>query len=168
MATKSKLIAGTAFELSQPYEAGHVVTEAEARALNQVRSENIGNNLREKVKELLEAGDAAGAQALVAEKDQSYIFSFSVGGGSIKLDPIETEARKIAKEFIKKSLAETGRKIGTPPEGTTQEDWDAKIDAEVDRISSIEDVVKLAKKNVDARKKTSDAVLAAVGEVGIV
>ena len=43
---KSKIIDGLSFEISQPYAAGQTINEAEAKALNQVRSENIGNNLR--------------------------------------------------------------------------------------------------------------------------
>lgn len=165
MDTKSKIIHGVAFELSQPYAEGHILTPAEARALNQVRSENIGNNVREKLKELLEAGDNDGAAKLVAERDADYVFNMSSGTGSVKRDPIETEARKIARELIKENLSASGRKITVAPEGETEESWTAKIDGEVDRISALPDVLKVATKNVADKQKKSAALLESAGGV---
>jgi len=167
MTTKTKLIAGIAFVLSQPYAAGHIVTDAEAKALNQVRSENIGNNVREKVKELAAAGDEAAAHALVAEKDAEYVFNFSAVSAARKLDPEEAEARKIAKDLIKAHLAENGRKLTVAPEGTTKEEWEEKIDAEIDRIAATPEVLKVAKKNVADKKKRSEQLLGAVGGVSV-
>jgi len=116
MATKEMTINGVTVEVSQPYEAGHKITEAEAKALNQVRAENIGNNMRKQVKDALEAagGDAASVQpdmqAKVAEYDESYEFTLaSVGGGSsARLDPLTKECRAIAKNFIVGKLKEQG------------------------------------------------------------
>lgn len=167
MATKTKIINGHAFEISQPYEAGHAITEAEARALNQVRSENIGNNVREKVKELLEAGNTAEAEALVAEKDGAYEFTLASVGGSAKRDPIENEARRLARDIIKAQLAESGRKLTVAPEGVTEDEWKDKIEAEVERISALDEVLKVAKKNVDDKQKRSKSLLEAVGGVGV-
>ena len=153
---KTKVIAGVAFELSQPYAAGHTLTEAEAKTLNQVRSENIGNNLREKIKELTEAGKTGEAKALVAERDATYEFTLAQVGTSQKLDPVEREARAIAKEIIKQKLAESGRKITVVPDGETKESWAEKIEANIEKIASNENVLKEAKKAVDAKKKRLD------------
>ena len=43
---KTISISGQAFDVSTPYAAGHTLTEAEAKVLNQTRAENIGNNFR--------------------------------------------------------------------------------------------------------------------------
>ncbi len=165
METKSKIIHGTAFEISQPYAEGHILTAAEARALNQVRSENIGNNVREKLKELLDAGDTAAATTLVAERDAEYVFNMSSGSGAVKRDPIETEARKIARDLIKESLAASGRKLSTVPQGETEESWKEKLEAETDRIAAMDDVLKVAKKNVADKQKKSAALLESTGGV---
>lgn len=167
METKSKIIHGVAFDITQPYAEGHVVTVAEARALNQVRSENIGNNVREKLKELLDAGDTAGATALVAARDAEYVFNMSSGSASVRRDPIENEARKVARDYIKASLAESGRKFSVAPEGETAESWGEKIEAEIERISADENVLKIAKKNVADKQKKSEQLLATVGNVSL-
>lgn len=159
---KTKVIAGVAFQISQPYAAGQTLTEAEAKALNQVRSENIGNNVREKVKELVEAGKTSEAEALVAEKDGAYVFTLASVAASAKLDPVEREARNLAKEIVKSLLAAKGLKITTAPEGTSDEDWKAKIEANIDTIAAREEVLKEAKKAVDAKRKRLDSLAAGV------
>lgn len=168
MATKSKTINGLAFEVNQPYVAGHVITEAEARALNQTRSENIGNNVRAKIKEMQEAGsDHAAIAAYVSEVDGNYEFTLANVAASRKLDPYEREARNIARELLKNHLAQTGRKLTVAPEGTTDEEWKDKVEAETDRIAGSEGVVAQAKKNVDARQKTADKLMESIGEVTV-
>lgn len=155
----SKTINGVAFEISQPYAEGHVITEAEARVLNQTRSENIGNNLRAKLKEMADAGASeAELQALVAEKDAEYVFTLSNARASRVLDPVEKEANKIARELLKDHLAQTGRKLTVAPEGLTQEEWDEKVASEVDRLAAGEAVMAAAKKRVDARRKTAESL----------
>jgi hypothetical protein len=116
MATKEMTINGVTVEVSQPYEAGHQITEAEAKALNQVRAENIGNNTRKSIKDMLEAagGDASAVQAdvqdLISKYDAEYEFTLaSVGGGSTsRLDPLTKECRSIARNFIVGKLKEQG------------------------------------------------------------
>lgn len=158
---KTKVIHDVSFEISQPYSAGHTLTEAEAKALNQVRSENIGNNVRSKIKELLEAGNTDAAKALVAEKDAAYEFTLASVSASAKLDPVEREARALAKEYIKAHLAATGRKINVAPEGETKESWADKIEAQVDILAAKDEIVKEAKKAVDQKRKRLDSLLGA-------
>lgn len=161
--TKTKTIEGKNFEISQPYEEGHVLTAIEARVLNQTRSENIGNNVRAKLKEAIEQG-ASDAQlaSLVAEVDAAYAFTAAGTRAAARLDPYEREARKIARELLKNHLAESGRKLTVAPDGVTQEEWDEKIEAEVDRIATIDTVLEAAKKEVDARKKRADKLATAL------
>lgn len=150
---KNKVIAGESFQISQPYVAGHTLTEAEAKTLNQVRSENIGNNLREKIKELLDAGKLDEAKALVAERDSTYEFTLATVSAAAKLDPVEKEARAIAKEIVKAKLAEKGLKATTPPDGETKESWAEKIEANVAKFAATEQVMAEAKKAVNAKQK---------------
>lgn len=164
----SKTINGLTFEISQPYAEGHVCTEAEARVLNQTRAENIGNNLRAKIKEMQEAGsDFADIAAVVAEKDAEYVFTLANARAARQLDPVEREAIKIARELLKGHLAESGRKLTVAPEGVTEEDWAEKVETEVDRIAATEPVLKAAKQRVDARRKQADALAEAMSGASI-
>ena len=146
--TKSKVIAGHEFKITQPYTAGHTLTEIEAKVLNQVRSENIGNNVRKAVVELLEAQDTAGAEALVAERDAEYEFSTPSAGGR-KLDPVEREARKVARDAIRAKLSDDGRKLSD----IDKEKLEEAIDNAIEKNSWIMDE---AKKRVNARKKFAE------------
>lgn len=169
--TKPKVINGISFAISQPYAAGHVLTDLEAKVLNQTRSENIGNNVRAKIKEMQEPSDGSVASpetdilAMVAEFDAGYVFRSVSEGTRASVDPYEREATKIARDLLKQHLAETGRKITVTPEGITEEEWKDKVEAEVNRIASSDAVLKAAKKNVDAKRKQADELLAAVGGV---
>lgn len=160
---KTRIIGGIAFEISQPYAEGHVLNAIEARVLNQTRSENIGNNVRAKIAEMKEAGTSEDEiRALVSEVDSEYVFNAARDGTGRVVDPYEREARKIGRELLRAHLAETGRKLNVTPEGLTDDEWKEKIENEVDRIASNEEVLKAAKKNVDAKKKQGEALLAAV------
>lgn len=168
METKTKTIEGKNFEISQPYVEGHTITAIEARVLNQTRSENIGNNVRAKLKEAIAAGQSDDQlAALVAEVDSAYEFTAAGARAAAKLDPYEREARKIARNLLKTHLAESGRKLTVAPEGMTQEEWDEKIEVETDRLASNEDIIKAARKAVDARKKQADTLLGAMEGVAI-
>ena len=161
--TKTKTIEGRNFEISQPYAEGHVISAIEARVLNQTRSENIGNNVRAKLKAAIEEGQDDNALAqLVAEVDAAYEFTAAGTRAAAKLDPYEREARKMARELLKAHLAESGRKLTVAPEGLSQEEWDEKIEAEVDRIATIDTVLEAAKKEVDARSKRAQKLQTAL------
>lgn len=161
--TKTKTIEGRNFEISQPYEEGHVITAIEARVLNQTRSENIGNNVRAKLKEAIESNAADDAlAALVAEVDASYAFTAAGTRAAARLDPYEREARKMARELLKAHLAESGRKLTVAPDGVTPEEWAEKIETEVDRIATLDTVLEAAKKEVDAKKKRADKLASAL------
>lgn len=171
MESRPKVINGISFNISQPYAEGHVLTALEARVLNQTRAENVGNNVRQRIKDMLEGGTEdypspvpeADIRAYVTEFDAAYEFRSASEGTRTSRDPYEVEARKIARELLKESLASTGRKITVAPEGLTEDEWKDKVDTEIDRIASIPDILAAAKKNVDAKKKQQSALLAAVG-----
>lgn len=162
---KAKIINGETFQISQPYIAGHILTEIEAKVLNQVRSENIGNNMRESVKEALEArekGDGSKYDALaglVAAYDAEYTFASGGGGGtSRKLDPIEREAKALAEAYVREDLKKKGRTWKQVPEGLTEDEWVAKRDAVVENLMASEGILKLAKQRVQQKSKVADAI----------
>ena len=102
-------IQGTDLQLEVPYAEGHVLTAAEASQLNQVFCENIGNNFRSKVKEMLEGGSTPDdIQAAFDTYVEAYEFGSRRASTGTKrsADPIEKEARALAKraltEFFKK------------------------------------------------------------------
>jgi len=168
MTTKTKTINGLQFEISQPYVKGSVLTEAEAKALNQTRSENIGNNVRAKLKEAVEAGKSVEElAAIVAAVDAEYVFTLASVSASAKRDPYEAEAFKMAKALIKEHLAAKGRKITDIPEGSTKEEWEAKLEGEYERVAASAGVVAAAKKAVDARRKTASSLLETLGDVEV-
>lgn len=153
---KNKKIGDHVFPISQPYEEGHTLTAIEAKVLNQVRAENIGNNVRKKVQELLAEGKTAEAEALVAEKDREYQFTEAAAGGSSRtMDPIEKEARKIARDAIKAALAAKGQKLS---------DIDKeRLDEAIAKAAQREDILAAAKKAVTQREKTIAAAAEGLG-----
>lgn len=135
------IIAGNQFSLAQPFDEGHVCTAGEAKALNQLFAENVRNNLAEKVKGGLD-------QAGVTEYANSYEFSVSAPARQ-RLDPVEAEARKIAKGHIRTQLASM-----EPPTKIDDYEEDA-IEAEIDRlIAEYPAIMDRAKAIVKEREKT--------------
>lgn len=146
--TKNILIDGESFEIQTPYVPGHAITEVEARVLNQTRAENIGNNFRKAVKEAKEKGESLDAvRAALAQYDAEYNFT-SGGVARTPIDPLEREARAIAKEAIKSKLAAEGRKLKDIDE--------AKLEAAIDKVAAQDDVLKMAKSRLAAKKKVAD------------
>lgn len=111
-------------QVPQPFVAGaHTLTEGEASALNQIVAENLSNNLRAKI---VQGQNTAAegqpdnfipytestAQALV----DAYLAEYELGvrrsgtGERQVTDPVEREARKIAKEKAKQVVREAGGK----------------------------------------------------------
>lgn len=161
--TVGKTIDGIEFDITLPYAEGHTVNAAEAKALNQVRAENIGNNTRAKIKEMKTAGKSEDEiKAYVAKVDAEYVLTLAGVSAARKLDPVEREAIKIARELLKAHLGESGRKITVAPEGMTKEEWEDKVSAEVERIAGLDDVVKAAKKNVEAKQKQASQLAEAL------
>lgn len=166
--TMNKTIEGVPFVISAPYAEGHSINAVEAKVLNQTRSENIGNNIRKKLKEALEGGQSPEQlAALVAELDRDYVFTERTAAEGRRLDPYEREARTIAKGLLQNYLNQTGRKITVTPPGKTDDEWKATTEGELDRIATLDEVVKAAKKNVDAKKKTADQLASLLGDAGV-
>lgn len=157
MTTKEISIGGEKFTVSTPYAEGHTLSALEAKVLNQVRAENIGNNFRKQVAEALEKPEADRPAALdavrakFAEYDGQYTFA---AGGSTRtpVDPVEREAQSIAKLAVKDTIREKHGK--SVKEYLAIEGNQEKYDAAVEKIAAQDDVLKEAKKRVAARKKS--------------
>lgn len=163
---KTLTIKDIEFTVSQPFDEGHTCTAAEAKALNQVRKENLGNNFRKRVDEHLTNGTPSldELQSEFAELDASYVFTIAnVGGGSRRLDPVEREARSIARDIIKAELLKAGRRMSDVPEGKTEDEWKDTLEAEVERVSQLDVVVAQAKKVVKARSGAAEVALEGLG-----
>lgn len=149
---KSKIIAGHEFQISQPYEAGHTIDEVEAKVLNQVRGENIANNMRKAVKDAEAEGTLDAVAQKVAEYDAAYTFSMPSAGGTKRIvDPVEREARKLAREAIRASLANEN-----PPRKIKDIDPE-KLEAAIETVAARDDILKLARKNVKDRESLAGA-----------
>jgi hypothetical protein len=162
MSTKSLTIQGVEFTASTPYLEGHVVTDAEAKALNQVRLENLRNNFAARVKavkgeaEALTEEQLAALAAEFATYDSEYQFSLaSVGGGKRETDPVQAEAKRMAKALITTQLKAAGRQVKSiDPEA---------LAAAVAKLADREDIQKAAKKAVAERNKAAAASLEDLG-----
>lgn len=148
MSDRKIIIAGGEFTIPQPFEAGHVCTEGEARALNQLLAENVRNNMAAKVK----AGTATADDVLAYAKD----YEFSVASvPQAKLDPVENECRKLARAAIKAELGKQGVKLEQVDEGALAE--------EILRVAAMPEIRKVAEGIVNARKKSANIQLGSLG-----
>lgn len=162
MATRTLTVAGHEFTIQAPYVAGpHELTEGEAAALNQTRAENISNQLRKALALIAEDGNRSDEQKLadmtklVAERDAEYTFGVRAAGAPRVVDPVQKEARAIAREAITAKLKEQGRKV---------KDIDAEaLEAKIAEIAATDKVQRLAQKRVKERQ----AALADIGEVDV-
>ena len=152
--TQTVTIQNESFVISAPYSEGHAITAIEARVLNQTRSENVCNNQRKAIKEAKEEGsfDLKAARKSVAIYDAAY--SFATGGPAVRrtLDPIQKEARAIARSLIAMKLKATGKKM-------KDQDKD-KLATAVDEWAEHPKVIAAATKVVKEREELAGISLA--------
>jgi hypothetical protein len=123
-------VAGFTLSVPLPYVTGHVVTAGEASILNQTLGENISNNLRTKLQAgsskdgKLKTKDTAEvaptvpftqeeAQAIVDEYVSTYspgVRGEGKGSGSRVTDPVERQARALAKAKAEQMIVQSGAK----------------------------------------------------------
>ena len=150
---KTITIQSESFTISTPYSEGHPITAVEARVLNQTRSENVCNNQRKAIKAAKEEGtfDLKAAKKSIADYDAAY--SFATGGPAVKrtLDPIQKEARAIARNLISAKLKDAGKKM---------KDQDkAKLATAVDQWAEHPKVIAAATKVVKEREELANLSL---------
>lgn len=112
-------IKGYTFQLSEPFEAGGVLTKGEAQALNSLKAENVSNNLRKLVSdavaglpegELLAEDTIAGIQATITNYDLAYQFP-EKHQPRLRVGDIEAEARAIAEARVDSKVRNTGAEL---------------------------------------------------------
>jgi hypothetical protein len=155
MQTREVTIAKHTFTVSLPFAPGHVLTEGEAKALNQTRTENISNSLRKKLTDLLgdepSAEAIAEAEAMVKELDDSYQFTVAnASGGRRVADPLEKECRAVARAYIAAQLKDAGK--------TAKEMGKEWMDEKIEVVASNEKIIALAKKRIAERAKLAESV----------
>lgn len=154
--TKEISVKGVIVTVSMPYEAGHQITEAEAKALNQVRLENIRNNARKQVEEILEKAEDTDAaadaiQAAISERDETYEFSLSSTSGA-KVDPLTKMALSIARQTVTAKIKEEGMTVKEYKEKNGEE----AVNELVETVSQYEKVIEVAKKRLAERDEIAD------------
>lgn len=161
--TKEISIHDQVFTVSAPYTEGHVLLANEAKALNQVRAENIANNFRKRIKAALDGvplkeGDPAptleGLTAEMLEYDVKYNFSVPSTGRE-PVDPLERICLRLAKENLRAALASAGRKMKDIDED--------KLDHAIATLAEREDIVTEAKRQLKASKKAVESSLTDLG-----
>lgn len=158
--TLSLSIYGLVFDVTAPYAEGHVLNAAEAKTLNQVRKENIGNNVRKRIADLKGEAEtfteeqAAEAASIVAEVDTNYEFTLSSARGTTSRDPLDVMCTKLAREWIAQQLREKGTTVKAYKEDKGEDTYNEKV-AEVAEHPQI---VALAKERVAAQKAEADAM----------
>lgn len=108
----NRTIGGQTVTVIQPFAEGQPLTAATAAMLNQTLAENFSNNTRKAINDLGENPDPAAVQALVDEYMAKYQPGVrSTGEGTPRVvDPIEREARKLAKAKAEAHVISKGQK----------------------------------------------------------
>lgn len=154
--SKQIFIAKQAFAVTEPYSTGHVLTEMEARVLNQVRAENIGNNFRKAVADTLAGKEGAKTmeelQKEFAEYDAAYNFTAVRRSAGPRLSPLDAECVRLAKAWLVSKLKEAGKTFKTYLEENGKE----AVDTKVGEIAKVEAIVALAKKNLANQSKAPE------------
>lgn len=155
MSTKEITIAKHLFAIPQPFAAGHVLTEGEAKALNQTFAENIRNNMASQVtKAFAEPTEELSPETIgkiVSDYAASYQFTVGNVGAARVTDPLEVEARKIARQLLADALKSKGMSILKVPEEARN--------AKIAELAGRDTVLAQAKKNLAQRAKMAESVL---------
>lgn len=155
---------GAVINVADTYTAGHVLTENEATALNGLRTELISHRVRAAAFADLSKGDTASAEqtaAAQAKADEiaaSFEFGAARGTGEPRVvDPVEKEARDIARQEMRAAIAKAGLKLGKAAKGDEPEESGegiypfSRYAEKVAALMTHENVVAKAKTIVKAR-----------------
>ena len=119
MDTQTITIQGSQFQIPMPFSEGHTLNGSEASAMNQLFAENIRNNFAGKMKKAEEKKETVPGQAELDKYCEEYKFG-AKGISGPKLDPVESEARRLAKSAITEALKAKGYKLKDVPEEQLQ------------------------------------------------
>jgi len=113
-------IQGRQFVIPAPYAEGHSLDAAEAAAINQLYAENVRNNFASRIKKAEDDKTTPPGQTELDGYCAEYKFGFRQPGAP-KLDPVESEARKLARVAVLESLKKKGTKAKDLAEGQLDE-----------------------------------------------
>lgn len=158
-AVSARSVNGLSVNIAAPYAAGHVLTEGEAKQMNQVLAENVLNNVRKKIGAGVTEGegDTATTREMTADEAQALIDAYlttyepgarAEGAGPRVVDPIEREGRKMAADKVREILKERGLKT---------KDVDFKELSDQLFTANQDVFLAEAKKIVKAREKSAEA-----------
>lgn len=126
---KAITIAKTEFTIPQPFEEGHVCTQNEANALNQLLAENCRNNFAERVKK------AEDGQKPTQEDFDKYVAGYEFGIRSVTTsDPVVKEMRKIVETNLAQWLAAKGLSKAKMPKEEYENTVETAIQNNYDKL----------------------------------
>lgn len=106
-----------AVEVNMPYKEGHVLTFVEALVLNRLRAASIAKRARADIEKVLSNGHDPDEQDKEIQKiveQEAEVFQFRPRGAGLakpKLTPLEKEARKLARAYVKRIYDKKDRSI---------------------------------------------------------
>lgn len=154
MSTQMVKIQGEIYEIPAPYAEGHQLTAAEAAVLNQTFAENVRNNVASRIRKAAEDG----TPGLSAEDVEAYASTYtfeskgtrSSGGGRTAADPVEREARALAKTAIMAHLKAKGKKLNALfPEKEARAEW---LNARIDQLLEADESFRVSAKELVASR----------------
>lgn len=124
VAEMSIIIQGIPFECGAPFKAGDILSDTQAKALNQTRAENLRNNF---AKTVAEAKEKAGADGLpdteldeLKDKFEEYASKYEFAGSRqsrAPVDPVLRTAERLARNLIAAAAKGAKIEIKSQPEG---------------------------------------------------
>jgi hypothetical protein len=157
-AVKQIQVAGHVVEVSTPYAEGHVCTGPEAAALNQTRAENIGNNVRLRIKAILEDEELSEDEKnsaiaeLVAEVDSKYVFAARVAASRATLTPVQKIALQTARGVVNGAIQDAGKTVKAWKEENGEDAYAAKVEEVAANEQIIAHAEKINKQNEELAK----------------
>lgn len=150
---------GATINVADVYAEGHPLTAKEAAALNQLRTELISHRIRAGAFADLAKGDTASEELVAkaqAEADEiAKSFEFGAGrtpGEPRVTDPVEVEARDIARVQVKAAIAAAGLRLAK--KGEEAKDGEYPFEKYAEKVAEVmkhPKVIEKAKKAVKAR-----------------
>lgn len=113
--TQEIIIQGKTFVAPAPYEEGHVISAAEAAALNSLLKENLRNNFAGLMKR---AAEEESPRQLSQEDFDIYAkeYSFGIRTRRTAVDPVQREEERLTEAAVKRALIKKGLKLKDIPD----------------------------------------------------
>jgi hypothetical protein len=145
--TQEIVVNGKTFSVIAPYTEGHVLTPQEAEAFNNLRKENVRNNINALMKRTADEEHRVLTQEDVTKYDLEYSFG-SRSRRAAFTDPVTREEQKLTKAAVQRALMKKGFKLKDIPEET--------LDAHVKTVMAAGRYRAEAERIVQARKELED------------